>query len=79
MNGPPKRMSMVMVRPMAKPAILLNAPLASAAVAKTTKTRKKVRTASSSIPCMRVKSGARSGVPSPTGRQTDSGRINVSR
>ena len=41
-KGPPKSMSMVIVRPMAKPAILLNAPLASTAVAKTTKTRKNV-------------------------------------
>ena len=50
---------------MAKPAILLNAPFVSAAVAKTTNTRKNVRTASSAMPCARVKSPPRSGVIEP--------------
>ncbi len=46
MSGPAIRTPNTIVKPIASPAILSNAPFASTAVAKTTITRKKVQTAS---------------------------------
>src|SRR3984893_8307705 len=45
-NGPPKRMSIVIVRPIASPAIDLNVPRGSTALANTTHARKNVMIAS---------------------------------
>src|SRR5437764_1922493 len=49
-SGPPIRMSIVIVRPIASPAIDLNVPRGSAAVAKTTQTMKNVRISSVATP-----------------------------
>ena len=56
-------MSSVIVNPIARPAIDLNVPPGSAAVAKTTQTRKKVSTISITSPCHCVTPRPRAGVP----------------
>ena len=61
--GPAIRMSSVIVRPIARPAIDLNVPRGSAAVAKTTQTRKKVRIASMIRSRFRLEAGPDPGAP----------------
>jgi len=58
------RMSSVIVKPIASPAIDLNVPLGSTAVAKITQTRKKVRIASTATPAPTVITGVSDGAPS---------------
>jgi hypothetical protein len=62
-SGPPIRTSIVIVSPIARPAIDLNVPRGSAAVANTTQTRKKVRIASTISPASGWMPGFRTGVP----------------
>ena len=61
--GPPMQMSSVIVKPIARPAIVANAPRGSAAVAKITQTRKKVSTASIATPPNPLMPGASEGAP----------------
>ena len=58
-SGPPTNTSIVIVRPIASPAIALNAPRASTAVAQTAKTRKNVMISSSrtALPSCDVRRG----------------------
>src|SRR5215831_10866906 len=62
-SGPPIRMSSVIVKPIASPAIDLNEPPGSAAVANTTQTRKNVRTPSITTPCQTLIPLPRDGAP----------------
>ena len=57
------RTSNVIVRPMARPAIDLKAPPGSAAVAKTTQTRKNVRIPSITTPCQTLTPEPSAGEP----------------
>jgi hypothetical protein len=62
-SGPPMRMSIVIVKPIARPAMILKLPPGSAAVAKTTHTRKKVRTVSITRPCQTLTPAPSTGAP----------------
>jgi len=68
-------MSIVIVRPIASPAIDLNVPRGSAAVAKTTKTRKNVMTTSIAKPAPLPITLATPGAPSLARSVSWSGKI----
>jgi hypothetical protein len=65
--------SSVIVNPIARPAIKRKAPLGSAAVAKITQTRKKVRIASITTPWPPLIPGPRAGTPRLTASTLGSG------
>src|SRR5204863_10034383 len=62
-SGPPISTSIVIVSPIARPAIDLNVPPGSAAVANTTHTRKNVKTPSITTPCHTLTPLPRAGEP----------------